>query len=95
MCFVSLIHVQFGEVSDAAQCEGLSPKEDKTHLQITVAEFCVQQVFQDVLPLVTRACKDSHDGWRTAHFCLLGCQPKVKWYCCHVRTMSEGRRARD
>lgn len=48
--------------------DGLSPKENKIHLQITVAQFWIQQVLQDTLPLVTHADKDGCDGWCTAYF---------------------------
>lgn len=52
----------FGKVSNTVKYEGVSLKENKIHLRITVAQFGVQQVLQDTLPLVTHADKDSQDG---------------------------------
>lgn len=75
--FFSDMGCSFGKVSNKAEYEGLFPKENKIHLQITVVHFWVQQVLHDSLPLVTHADKDGDDGCCTVHiFFLLGCQLK-------------------
>lgn len=58
----------FGKVGNTVEYTGPSPKENKIHLQIRVAQFWVQQVLQVTLPSVTCADKESCDGWCTAHF---------------------------